>query len=93
LNVLLSSLLTTWGTSSLFVQVIVVPAGIVTVAGPKLKLSIFISAALAGLSLVLPAKLGLAAARKASAVPRIAAIAQINLILFILFLLLKFFRN
>jgi hypothetical protein len=63
----------------------------VIIAGPKLKLSIFTSGPLGGLSLVLPAKLGLATAPNASAVVRIPAIAQINLTLFILFLLLKFF--
>jgi hypothetical protein len=39
----LSSLTTVCGMSSRFVHVTVVPAGTVTVAGPKLKLSIFTS--------------------------------------------------
>ena len=40
----LSSLTTVWGTSSLFVQVTVVPAATVRLAGPKLKLSIVTAA-------------------------------------------------
>src|ERR1700722_8640446 len=38
-----SVLTAVWGMSSLFVQVTVVPAGTVTVCGPKMKLSIFTS--------------------------------------------------
>jgi hypothetical protein len=49
LNILPSSLVTTCGTSSLFVHVTVAPAGTVMVAGPKLKLSILTVALLAGL--------------------------------------------
>src|SRR6266446_1043230 len=44
LNVFGSSVLTTvWGISSRFVHVTLVPTGTVSVAGPKLKLSIFTS--------------------------------------------------
>jgi hypothetical protein len=61
----------------------VVPEGIVTVAGPKLKLSIFTSVGLDGFSPALPATLGLAAAPSARAIPRIPASAPNNLIFFI----------
>src|SRR4029077_8138334 len=87
LNILLSSLVTTWGTSSLFVQVTVDPAGMVMVAGPKLKLSILTAAALADFSPELAARSGRIPTVKASATARIAADPNIHLILFIFFLL------
>jgi hypothetical protein len=87
LNILLSSLLTTWGTSSLFVQVTVLPAGMVMAAGPKLKLSIFTSVPLLVVSPGLAAGLGLVPAVKANAIAKIAADPNIHLMLFIFFLL------
>src|SRR5690242_20319300 len=64
---------------------IVAPTGTVTLAGPKLKLSIFTSAPLAGLSPELAARFGLIPTVNTSAIAKTGTNPRTHLFLFIIF--------